>query len=201
MEDDCADSKCLIYKKISEQLTNNSTENATITSSLNGDSVKQLLNGDANTVNNVMIYDKLLENYSLHHANTEANDTSNIADGPYKINFTDLIFVVVFCLLIIIVIIGNTLVILSVLTTRRLRTVTNLFVTSLAVADWLVGIFVMPPAVAYYLMGKTLLPALVSEINWGTFSFFPFWKDRGISDGFSVIFGYPWMSCCVPQAF
>lgn len=60
---------------------------------------------------------------------------------------------------IVIVIVGNTLVILAVLTTRRLRTVTNCFVMSLAVADWLVGIFVMPPAVAYNLMG-------VWELGW-----------------------------------
>lgn len=111
---------------------------------------------DVNNINNNdILSDKLLENSSFHNVNIDFNDTSGntIVDGPYRINFTDLIFVVLFCLLIIIVIIGNTLVILSVLTTRRLRTVTNLFVTSLAVADWLVGIFVMPPAVAYYLMG------------------------------------------------
>ncbi|KAJ4433003.1 hypothetical protein ANN_15260 [Periplaneta americana] len=48
--------------------------------------------------------------------------------------------------------VGNTLIIVAVITTRRLRTVTNCFVMSLAVADWLVGIFVMPPAVAYNLM-------------------------------------------------
>lgn len=63
------------------------------------------------------------------------------------------------CLIIVVLplqitVIGNTLVILSVLTTRRLRTVTNCFVMSLAVADWLVGIFVMPPAVALMLVGK-----------------------------------------------
>lgn len=65
-----------------------------------------------------------------------------------------IVLIVLFCLLIIITIIGNTLVILSVITTRRLRTVTNLFVTSLAVADWLVGIFVMPPAVFVFSVGE-----------------------------------------------
>jgi len=50
--------------------------------------------------------------------------------------------------------VGNTLVIAAVLTTRRLRTVTNCFVMSLAVADWLVGLFVMPPAIAYQVMGE-----------------------------------------------
>lgn len=156
MADECAGSSCLIYEKIGAQLPNNSIANTTIASSLNGDNVKHSTSMQQHDVVtaiiNDMIYDKLLENFSLHHV----NNTRNIVDGPYKINFTDLIFVVVFCLLIIIVIIGNTLVILSVLTTRRLRTVTNLFVTSLAVADWLVGIFVMPPAVAYYLMGKQI---------------------------------------------
>lgn len=62
--------------------------------------------------------------------------------------------VVFFTTLIIITIFGNTLVILSVITTRRLRTVTNCFVMSLAVADWMVGIFVMPPAVLLYVYGK-----------------------------------------------
>lgn len=62
---------------------------------------------------------------------------------------------VLLSVVIVIVIIGNTLVILAVLTTRRLRTVTNCFVMSLAIADWLVGISVMPPAVAYTLIGKT----------------------------------------------
>jgi len=48
------------------------------------------------------------------------------------------------------------LVIAAVVTTRRLRTVTNCFVMSLAVADWLVGMFVMPPKVFLYLVGKLL---------------------------------------------
>lgn len=62
--------------------------------------------------------------------------------------------VVFFTIIILITIFGNTLVILSVTTTRRLRTVTNCFVMSLALADWMVGVFVMPPAVLLYIYGK-----------------------------------------------
>lgn len=156
MEADCSGDKCLIYQEITR---NNSTGNEKILSSLNGAaSGEQLLltmhQEDINNVsNNDTMLDKLLQSTSFRNVNIVFNDTDNTPDGPYRINFTDLIFVVLFCLLIIVVIIGNTLVILSVLTTRRLRTVTNLFVMSLAVADWLVGIFVMPPAVALYIMG------------------------------------------------
>ena len=156
MEADCSGDKCLFYQEITQ---NKSTANAKLASSLNGASGEQLLltmhQEDVNNVsNNDTMLDNLLESTSFRNVNIFINDTDNTADGPYRINFTDLIFVVLFCLLIIVVIIGNTLVILSVLTTRRLRTVTNLFVMSLAVADWLVGIFVMPPAVALYIMGE-----------------------------------------------
>lgn len=157
----CSDGKCLSYERLGEQMINISTVKAEIVTASNGANIKQLLttmhHDDVNNINSNSngMFDKLLENLSFPNVNIDSNDTAgNIVDGPYKIHFTDLIFVVLFCLLIIIVVIGNTLVILSVLTTRRLRTVTNLFVTSLAVADWLVGIFVMPPAVFYYLTGE-----------------------------------------------
>jgi hypothetical protein len=65
---------------------------------------------------------------------------------------------------IVVVIIGNTLVILAVITTKRLRTVTNCFVMSLAIADWLVGVFVMPPAVANTLMGAWELGWILCDI-------------------------------------
>lgn len=64
--------------------------------------------------------------------------------------------IIFFSILIFITIFGNTLVILSLITTRRLRTVTNCFVMSLAVADWMVGVFVMPPAVWFYIYGKRI---------------------------------------------
>lgn len=81
---------------------------------------------------------------------------SDIVNTDKSWSWTKVLFCTLFCLLIITVIVGNTLVILSVITTRRLRTVTNCFVTSLAVADWLVGIFVMPPAVIEFLVGNLL---------------------------------------------
>ncbi|XP_072159362.1 probable G-protein coupled receptor No18 [Bemisia tabaci] len=71
---------------------------------------------------------------------------------------------ILFCIFITVTVVGNTLIITAVLTTRRLRTVTNCFVMSLAVADFLVGIFVMPLAVAAYLMGSWELGWLLCDI-------------------------------------
>lgn len=86
----------------------------------------------------------------------ELDDAKYESSGGVRIMLAweKLCLVILFCILIIITVIGNTLVILSVITTRRLRTVTNCFVMSLAVADWLVGIFVMPPAVVFFVVGK-----------------------------------------------
>ncbi|XP_030240812.1 5-hydroxytryptamine receptor 1A [Drosophila navojoa] len=86
-------------------------------------------------------------------------------------HFYDLIFswqgiclITVFCTFIVVTVIGNTLIILAVITTRRLRTVTNCFVMSLAIADLLVGIFVMPPAVAVHLIGSWQLGWVLCDI-------------------------------------
>ncbi|XP_025832635.1 probable G-protein coupled receptor No18 [Agrilus planipennis] len=76
----------------------------------------------------------------------------------------ELALVALLSIVIIVTVIGNTLVILAVLTTRRLRTVTNCFVLSLSVADWLVAVFVMPLAVAYHLMGSWVFGWLLCDI-------------------------------------
>lgn len=85
----------------------------------------------------------------------ELDENDYIDDVTICLTWPKLGMVLLFSLLIIVTVIGNTLVILSVMTTRRLRTVTNCFVMSLAMADWLVGVTVMPPAVFLYIVGKS----------------------------------------------
>lgn len=72
--------------------------------------------------------------------------------------------IALFVVLITITVVGNVLIIAAVVTTRRLRTVTNCFVLSLAVADWLVGIFVMPIGAAHNYMGSWKLGGVLCEI-------------------------------------
>ncbi|XP_044267768.1 octopamine receptor 1-like isoform X1 [Tribolium madens] len=102
-----------------------------------------------------------------------SNDSSNLRDSPLTTNSSvedatthvqKLALAGLLSVVIVVVIIGNTLVILAVITTKRLRTVTNCFVMSLAIADWLVGVFVMPPAVANTLMGAWELGWILCDI-------------------------------------
>lgn len=117
---------------------------------------------------NLQIVNGDLLNFSERFVVDSANGTVGSASGTGSgsagkdcakicLTWEKMLLVVLFCALIIITVIGNTLVILSVATTRRLRTVTNCFVMSLAVADWLVGIFVMPPAVIVFVVGESIL--------------------------------------------
>jgi hypothetical protein len=114
----------------------------------------EILNFNENSTHSIIIrnceHNNVTESYPAHLSHVNGT----VEKFEFLSNWQDICLVTVFCLLIVITIIGNTLVILAVITTRRLRTVTNCFVMSLAVADWLVGIFVMPPAVAIHLMGK-----------------------------------------------
>lgn len=105
------------------------------------------------TANNLS---ELFQTSAATHVEELGNQTSSGTSTdakPSVLQWPEVLLAIVLCILIVITVIGNTLVILAVLTTRRLRTVTNCFVMSLAVADWLVGIFVMPPSVAVYLIG------------------------------------------------
>lgn len=95
----------------------------------------------------------------------ELDENDYIDDVTICLTWPKLGMVLLFSLLIIVTVIGNTLVILSVMTTRRLRTVTNCFVMSLAMADWLVGVTVMPPAVFLYIVGKSFFYLSILKKN------------------------------------
>uniref|UniRef100_A0A1B0A8N0 G-protein coupled receptors family 1 profile domain-containing protein n=1 Tax=Glossina pallidipes TaxID=7398 RepID=A0A1B0A8N0_GLOPL len=62
----------------------------------------------------------------------------SIISNLIKMDWHKAIAVPILMLLILITVVGNTLVILAILTTRRLRSVTNCFILNLAITDWLV---------------------------------------------------------------
>ena len=101
-------------------------------------------------------------NLSFQTPRTTMNNTTvDFTLENWQLSWKKIIWIILFCLLIAVTIIGNTLVIASVMTTRRLRTVTNCFVMSLAVADWLVGIFVLPPAVFVFIVGEHIIIIII----------------------------------------
>ncbi|XP_074644034.1 putative G-protein coupled receptor No18 [Tubulanus polymorphus] len=99
---------------------------------------------------------------------TSDNNTSAQEEG-FPIFVRYIIGILLF-MIIVVTLIGNALVVLSVINFRRLRSVTNCFVVSLATADITVAILVMPSAIVYELLG--------------------IWK-------FGWIFCYFWISCDV----
>ena len=51
---------------------------------------------------------------------------------------------VLLCAVVVLVLVGNSLVVAAVVTSRKLRTVTNVFIVNLACADLLLGVLVLP---------------------------------------------------------
>ncbi|XP_037922866.1 5-hydroxytryptamine receptor 1D isoform X2 [Hermetia illucens] len=121
-------------------------------------------NASSNAVDSLLLIPNSTQD-AFRRINDTLVDTSDVQRlYPISLTWSTMCLVIVFCVLIVITIIGNTLVIIAVITTRRLRTVTNCFVMSLAVADLLVGIFVMPPAVALDLIGSWQLGWVLCDI-------------------------------------
>ncbi len=61
-------------------------------------------------------------------------------------------------------ILGNILVVSSVCTNKRLRTITNFYVVSLALADLFVATFVMPLAIVVEITGRWLFGSIICEM-------------------------------------
>lgn len=100
--------------------------------------------------------------------NWTANNTDEDNNGQHPItelSVIDVIIIAACSVLIVCALLGNVLVIFSVATNRRLRTVTNCYIVSLAVADTLVAVLVMPLAVAEDVTRKWLLGRQVGLVN------------------------------------
>ena len=69
----------------------------------------------------------------------------NLSELPVRFGSLQFIIpTVILAALNVVVVVGNVLVILAVFTTPKLRSVTNTFIVSLAVADLFVGLLVLP---------------------------------------------------------
>ena len=85
--------------------------------------------------------------YSQTVAPSSSADEANCSDPLEHVDWTDLRIINSFAILLLInilVVAGNTLVIVAVFSSSKLRSVTNLFIVSLAVADMSLGIVVLP---------------------------------------------------------
>ncbi|XP_063369110.1 probable G-protein coupled receptor No18 [Cydia amplana] len=123
----------------------------------------ELYNVQWNSTNLTILTSDVEEN-STQPTLTDTKCSSNLTDCETAYDTFEYGVVVLLLVLIVVTVIGNTLIISAVVTTKRLRTVTNCFVTSLAAADLLVGIFVMPPAIAVHITGKWELGWILCDI-------------------------------------
>ncbi|XP_078090750.1 D(4) dopamine receptor-like [Mustelus asterias] len=95
------------------------------------------------TPNGVLLVKLLLSKYITSHLSMASSLPSSLTSSSHSSqhNYLALVFGV---LLIVAIILGNVLVCLSVLIERSLKTATNYFIVSLAVADLLLAVLVLP---------------------------------------------------------
>ncbi|XP_075146787.1 tyramine receptor II [Haematobia irritans] len=139
-------SKAIITSGLTTIAPANSILNATSSSSSSSEAIPAIIMSTSSPSSSSTLAPSMMDSYLIGMAWPKA------------------LVVAIFMLLILVTVVGNTLVILAVLTTRRLRTVTNCFVLNLAITDWLVGTCVMPPAVMVYIVGSWRLGWILCDI-------------------------------------
>ena len=86
------------------------------------------------------------------------------ADRKHMLTSQFIVPTIVLGILNVVVIFGNSLVIVAVFTSQKLRTVTNLFIVSLAVADLSLGVTVLPFSIANEVLGYWVFGPIWCEI-------------------------------------
>jgi hypothetical protein len=101
-----------------------------------------------------------------------SNSTTNATDdGELFVDLEflatpNLVYAIIQLLFIPFILAGNFLVVASICVFRRLRNTTHALLASLAVADFLVGVWTIPLYVAFYLRPETLLCHRVACLTW-----------------------------------
>ena len=111
------------------------------------------------TVNRYYNINILKENYTLMLTNN-----TNSTSIPFILKTEDIVISLLLAFIALGSFAGNTLVILSVATRKRLRTVTNCFVVSLAIADCLVSLLVLPLNIKLQLTGTWQLGIILCDL-------------------------------------
>lgn len=104
------------------------------------------------------------DNYSVGHVMNNSIDNSTVVEAYTGIYFLTYIVFVVGVLITALTIVGNVLVIIAVISEKRLRKVGNVFIINLAISDCLVGAVVSPLAITYDITGKWVLGEFACDV-------------------------------------
>ncbi|XP_045608878.1 alpha-2C adrenergic receptor-like [Procambarus clarkii] len=121
------------------------------------------------------IYDQGLEVFDTNGSLALTNDTNNgtywvypWGGSMYPSGYSTLEIVVITVIItvaMIVVVVGNMLVIIAIATEKALKNITNWFIASLAVSDFLLGLVIMPFSLANLLMGYWMFGDLWCELH------------------------------------
>ncbi|XP_053649843.2 alpha-2C adrenergic receptor-like [Cherax quadricarinatus] len=123
----------------------------------------------------VEAYDQDLEGFESNGSLALINDTFNgtywvypWGSSMYPSGYSTLeivIITVIITVAMIVVVVGNMLVIIAIATEKALKNITNWFIASLAVSDFLLGLVIMPFSLANLLMGYWMFGDLWCELH------------------------------------
>lgn len=108
-------------------------------------------------LNESFIVEVIFENVNSNHSRNHAQ--RNLTIKPFTISSAPWLLVL-YSIIFLLATIGNSLVILTLVQNKRMRTITNLFLLNLAISDLFLGVFCMP---------FTLLGTLLRNFIFGEF--------------------------------